>query len=277
MDIKALIMDIRQTPEYANYMRAIGWKVEMIGGVYVFIKRIPLIGNFIKIQRPRRVDLKIINRLTKKYRVWMVVVEPRSKNDELRITNNEFRILKNPYLPSKTLVLDLRKSERELLREMRKSTRREIVNSKVKICNSEVPEKFRDAWKKSVPRGRHVPSLKDLDALKRVFAEKCLFLMEESGSAGAVFLRNKSTAHYWYAFTGKSGKKSHAQHSILWEGIKWAKINECVLFDFEGIYDERFPNEKWRGFSFFKKGFGGKEKEYPGAFVKRFFWRRIGK
>ena len=40
------------------------------------------------------------------------------------------------------------------------------------------------------------------------------------------------------------------------------------ILDFEGIFDERFPNKKWKGFTHFKKSFAGYEVEYPGAFSK---------
>ena len=41
--------------------------------------------------------------------------------------------------------------------------------------------------------------------------------------------------------------------------------------DLEGVYDERFPNKKWLGFTHFKKCFGGKEKEYPGTYTRTRF------
>ncbi len=75
-------------------------------------------------------------------------------------------------------------------------------------------------------------------------------------------------AYYWQAFTGTFGRKNQTQYKIVWEGVLWAKKKGVKVFDFEGIYDERFPNKSWRGFTHFKKSFGGYEVEYPGAFVK---------
>jgi len=49
---------------------------------------------------------------------------------------------------------------------------------------------------------------------------------------------------------------------------KLAKKMGCKIFDFEGIYDDRFPLKSWLGFSRFKKSFGGLEVEYPGAYSK---------
>lgn len=67
----------------------------------------------------------------------------------------------------------------------------------------------------------------------------------------------------------------------------WAKKRGCKIFDFEGIYDERFPNKSWLGFTHFKKSFGGYEVSYPGTYTKtrlevgqyllgaKFFLRRL--
>jgi lipid II:glycine glycyltransferase (peptidoglycan interpeptide bridge formation enzyme) len=49
-----------------------------------------------------------------------------------------------------------------------------------------------------------------------------------------------------------------------------AKKRKCKLWDFEGIYDERFPNKDWLGFSHFKKSFGGSEILFPGSVTKWF-------
>jgi lipid II:glycine glycyltransferase (peptidoglycan interpeptide bridge formation enzyme) len=42
----------------------------------------------------------------------------------------------------------------------------------------------------------------------------------------------------------------------------------CKIFDFEGIYDSRFPIKSWLGFTHFKKQFGGNEIAYPGCYIK---------
>ncbi len=53
------------------------------------------------------------------------------------------------------------------------------------------------------------------------------------------------------------------------DAILLAKKSGCKVFDFDGIYDERFPIKTWLGFTKFKKGFGGKEIEYPGCYISR--------
>lgn len=129
-------------------------------------------------------------------------------------------------------------------------------------------KKFRSVWKKTVRNKRYVPPLLHLEALKKTFASKALFLLAEDNSAGAIFLIENKIAYYWQAFSGAEGRKSLAQYKIVWEGIMKSKAAGAKILDFEGIYDERFPDKSWKGFSHFKKSFGGNEVEYPGTFSK---------
>ena len=59
---------------------------------------------------------------------------------------------------------------------------------------------------------------------------------------GVLFTRSlHDFAYYWQAFTNKEGRTSLSQYSLLYQGILWAKKHGCKVFDFEGIYDPRFP------------------------------------
>ena len=98
-----------------------------------------------------------------------------------------------------------------------------------------------------------------------------VFITDEKGHSGAIFLKTKDTSHYWQAFTGSEGRKKQIQYKIVWEGIIWAKRSGCKIFDFEGVFDERFPKNSWKGFTHFKKSFGGYEVIYPGMFVRNKF------
>lgn len=84
---------------------------------------------------------------------------------------------------------------------------------------------------------------------------------------GAIILIADKTAYYYRAFTTKEGRTKYAQYLIVWEAIRLAKKQGCRIFDFEGVFDPRFPVKNWQGFSHFKKSFGGKEVCYPGCFT----------
>lgn len=256
------MIDIRQSRQYANYLSKIGWIVERIDNTNYFIKRLFLIGSILKLQRPEKLDLKTLTHLCKKYRVFQAIFEP--KEPGVRFGKPH-----SPFLPTKTTTLDLTRSTAELIAGMAKDTRQTIKkfkSKKSKIKISKDMTAFRNAWKKAVGLRRYVPPLRDIEALRGSFANKSLFLLY--GNTGAIFLTTDKVAYYWQAFTDKEGRKKGAQYRIVWEGIMWAKKKGCKMFDFEGIYDPRFPNKSWQGFTHFKKSFGGREVEYPGAYAK---------
>ena len=265
------MVDIRQTSQYARYLGSLGWKVERPAEINYFIKKLPLMGSILKIQRPEEVRIDKIRELAKKYRAFQVIVEPAHELDAKYLISMGFKLSKSPYLPTKTLLLELAKNEKELLRSMKKDARYAIKKTKdLKIKEIKEIEKFRGGWKKSVGLKRYVPPLSHLLALKSSFGNNSLFLSTQDFSAGAIFLIGDGIAYYWQAFTNREGRKSLAQYKIVWEGISWAKTKKAKLFDFEGINDERFPNKTWKGFTHFKKSFGGYEVSHPGTYVKWF-------
>jgi len=114
------MVDIRQTIQYANYLSKIGWTVERTAEINYFIKKLPLIGSVIKIQRPEEIRINKIKELAKKYHTFQVIVEPKTELDAKYFASVGFRLSKNPYLPSKTLHLDLTKTKEETFRGLKK-------------------------------------------------------------------------------------------------------------------------------------------------------------
>lgn len=263
--------DIRQTEEYGNYLRKQGWIVERIDGINYFIKKLPLIGSLLKIQRPEILRYKDIRILGDKYRVFQTIIEPRTMADGQWLMANGFKLSKSPYLPSKTLQIDLTQPISKITANFKKDTRRAISGGHAfiikEISSLSDLKKFREAWKKSVKFNRWVPSLTSLINLQKSFSTHHPTILT-SHNAGAIFLRTEDIAYYWQAFTNKEGRASLSQYSLVYQGLLWAKRMGCKVFDFEGIYDDRFPNKSWLGFTHFKKSFGGKEILYPGCYTK---------
>lgn len=266
-------MDLRQSQEYAKYLKSIGWLVEKINGYYVYIRKIPLTPfSIIKIQRPRKIPFQKIEKIVKKYRAFAIYLEPSIINHTPSIIHHGYRLSNSPYLPTKTIHLDLAQPEEKILAQMKKDARYEFRKAEkeaLQLIKVKDLTKFHRAWKKSVGWRRYVPSLKSLKHLKKDFGEKAVFLgIGKPLIAGTVILMANKTAYYYYAFSSKEGRKKSAQYLLVWETIKLTKKRGCKIFDFEGIYDERFPIKTWKGFSHFKKSFGGKIIQYPGCFVK---------
>jgi len=268
--------DIRQTPQYANYLKKIGWIVERPAEINYFIKKVPVLGSVIKVQRPEEIRISKIRELAKKYRAFQIIIEPKTVLDAKFLTSVGFRLSKSPYLPTKTLQIDLTRSKEKIFKSFKKDARYALKKTEsLGIGEIKSIEDFRSAWKNSVGLKRYVPPLSHLISLKQSFKSACVYLVYFDDSnhrseiiGGSIFLQADGIAYYWQAFTNKRGRETLAQYSIVWEGILWAKGRGAKVFDFEGIYDERFPNKSWQGFTHFKKSFRGYEVIYSGCFVK---------
>lgn len=268
------MIDIRQGRLYSNYLTGIGWKVERIQEINYFIRPFPLAGSVLKIQRPEEIRMDKIKKLQKKYRVFQTIIEPRNALDAKYVASMGFKLTNSPYLPSKTLQIDLTLPAGKLTKKLSKDARyalRKTEGVKTRTFSARELGQFGKIWKNAVGMKRYVPPLNHLMRLKHCFREKCLFTADEGSASGAVFLYDEGLAYYWQAFTGVRGRKALSQYKIIWEGLLWAKRMGAKIFDFEGIYDERFPNKSWLGFTHFKKSFGGYTVEYPGCFKQNRF------
>jgi len=261
--------DLHQTSKYACYLQSQNWLVKKIGDTFIFIRKIPLTPfSIIKIQRPEKIPLATISQLAKKYRAITTYLEPLTVKQAALAFQHGFRLKKSAFLPTKTIELDLTQSEEKILKQMKKDARYALRRVPLPIHQVTNLAAFHHMWKKTTGWQRWAPSLKSLKNLKKSFGNNALFLAAGNPIiAGTIILITNQKVYYYQAFTSKAGRHSLAQYHLVWQAIKIAKKRSCKVFDFEGIYDERFPNKSWLGFSHFKKSFGGKEIEYPGCFV----------
>jgi len=273
------MIDIRQSKQYADYLSSQGWIVERINNTNYFIKKFPIIGSILKLQRPEKLNLKEVQSLVDKYRSFQIIIEPKNESQADILASNSFGVSKSPFLPTKTLKIDLRQSQKIIFSHFKKDARQAIKRGEgILVKEYSTPKEieiFQEAWRKSVNYSRYVPTIASLINLRKSFPRSySIFLASHNivGSiiGGVIFTRSShDIAYYWQAFTNIEGRTSLSQYPLLYQGILWAKQNKCKVFDFEGIYDARFPNKSWLGFTHFKRSFGGYELEYPGTYVKK--------
>ncbi|MBI5358776.1 peptidoglycan bridge formation glycyltransferase FemA/FemB family protein [Candidatus Amesbacteria bacterium] len=238
--------DLRQSPAFARYLGTLGWKVEK----GIFIRPLWIFGALAKIQRivpPLRWNN--INKILKKHHVWMLQIN---------------------YSPSKTLRVDLAPSLKKIFANFKKDCR--YILRKLKISNFKFQiddfQNFYKIWQQSARRkSLWIPNQKEYFNLIKCFKNKC-FCITVNDQAGALILIHDSMAYYYYAGATKEGVKQNLPYLVVWKCIQEAKRRKCKLWDFEGIYDDRFPNKDWLGFSHFKKSFGGTEISFPGSVTK---------
>lgn len=269
--------DLRQSSQYGRYLQVLGWQAKRIDKCQIFIKKIPFLPfSIIKIQRPEPpIPFLKIEKLAKKHRAFLIKLEPLTDPPAGELPG--FRRDSWPLLPTKTIQVDLIKTEKQLLQGVNKRTRYCLRRAEKLKVQSVSWQKFYPLLRK-LGKG-YLPKEKEFQALITAFGKNAWLLAVNppaggptGGPAGAVILIHDQTAYYFYAFTSPAARKVFSQHLLVWEAIKRAKKAGCRVFDLEGIEDNRYRfTRKWHGFSHFKKSFGGVEVEFLGSFTR---WRR---
>lgn len=271
--------DLRQTKEYADYMQLLGWEVINLSGVYCYSKRIPILGHYLKLQRPGKLTpIKYLEDLRNKKRIYAISIEPLNNRQYEYYKKAGLKQSKSTSLPSKTIQIDLNESLGKILEKMHSKTRYNIGLSErrgVRVIPSKNINLFVDFWHASAKRRRFYLPLKiEIESLYKAFGNKAhlLFAYYKTELVSAVFLADsRDTTNYMYAASTPLGNKHFAPSLLVWESVKLAKKLKLKIFDFGGIYDERFPLKSWKGFTRFKESFGGKEVIFPGMLQKFFF------
>lgn len=172
--------------------------------------------------------------------------------------------------PQHTLMLDLSKSEEELLQEMHQKTRYNIrlaEKKKLEFIEGKTEQDFNDFWllmQKTGERdafGIHDKAHYQTLALTNPDFIK-LFLVKEGSECLAAglfsFYGNKVT--YLHGASDHEKRQLMAPYLLQWELIKKAQSEAYLYYDFFGI-----DAVKWPGVTRFKLGFGGREIVYAGT------------
>lgn len=274
--------DLRQSGKWAKYLSHLGWHIEKP----FFIRKLPLIGSIIKIQRPLVIPpIEKIDETAEKHRALFVKLEP-SFAEAPKVLRS-FTPDGWPLLPSKTIWIDLTPSEEEILTNFSKDSRysiRRAERNEVEIRSLELEvgnlETFYNLLRETGKRKKFwVPPEADLQAKAQAFKGKSTLILAYHQSeliAGALILFHDQVAYYHHAASNLKGRKLLAPYLIVWEAIRLAKKQGCHTFDLEGIYDHRYKiYKRWKNISIFKRKFGGKETEYPGSYIR--FYNPVAK
>lgn len=181
--------------------------------------------------------------------------------------------------PHKTLILNLQKSEKDILSEMKPKTRYNIKVAEkegveVRILNKVpvAPGGSNPLSASSNRSGVRAFPKSYLDALLKFFAEpngklqaKCYAAYHENDLLAANIMLYFGEACI-YLFGGSFDIKRNAMpsYALHWQAIADAKAENKKFYDFWGV--ETDENHPWHGFSKFKLGFGGEIKERPGTY-----------
>jgi lipid II:glycine glycyltransferase (peptidoglycan interpeptide bridge formation enzyme) len=284
-----------QSFEWGELQESLGRKTLKIQNSGLFVKMgLQFKKNYLYSPRgPVNLNFEEISRVAKKENVIFVRFEPAiEKTGEFNLPKNAIKV---PHaIPPITLLIDLQKTEEEILKSCVEKTRYNIRLSEKK--NLEIKtggtELFPDFWKlmeetskrhkiKNFSRGYYEKLLKTKD-----FAYLAVIYHEAVPLATGLFVDFAGTTTYLFGASSDEQKNLMAPYFMHFEMIKHARKNGQKYYDFWGINppDKKHEDytEKYEGITRFKTGFGGETVSYPGTFdlpINKFWYKiyRIGK
>lgn len=272
-------MELQQSPLYQKYIEALHWDVMHVDDAAIFYRHIPLLGTLAKLQRPTHLPylLKFITAL-KKLGVRQLSVEPKEDVSQeafskyLSALSKFFRITTSPFIPTKTIIVDISASSKEIFARFTSAKRRAVRKAEKNLLTIVESHDISDLISiKSKGAGMFGGiTTHGIDRLWKLFYPKhATILLAQTDSkkivAGILLLFWNNTTYYWIAGATHEGKKLFAPTLLVWHALTVGKKRKCTAFDFIGVWDERKPNQfpEWKGFTKFKEGFGGTSLYYP--------------
>ncbi len=167
-----------------------------------------------------------------------------------------------------TCVLDLNKSEEELLAQMRKTTRyliRKAEKMPIEVIQTRDMKDFspfNTLYEITSKRHGFVPhrGMKEELGVFGKDDQAVLFLARYEGRiiAGAIIIFYGDQAIYHHAASDELFRDIPAPYLLQWAIIKEAKKRGKLLYNFWGVVPENKQKHPWQGLSLFKLGFGGR-------------------
>ena len=287
-------MDIRQSATHAAYLRSLGWDILHIPSrsgsknIQVSLLKIPLLQwHFAKIQRYEETPSEaVIRKLFRQKKVFAFSFEPgnltkdEQKKHEILMKHLGAKIDPSVYVPSSTMLLDLRKPLEELRKTFDANARRLTrphVHQDVETVILPAPQWSSDTtrlfWEHGKKHNKHWNMTWGIfNKLVFQYGDQAHFAITiekktKKWISGILFLSTNDVFNYFQAWAAPLARKKGSHFWTLFKGLEYGKNLGCKTFDFEGLYDPRFPRKSWQGFSHFKSKFGGTVIRFPGCFT----------
>jgi len=285
-------------------MRQLGWTTPSykIGKnkLFAFVKKIPFIS--ISVMKMQRVpaawlDWEWIEHIERTFKVFQSNIETNETSivkpqANCEIIKHGFSETNDYLLVSKSRIIQINTpDEAEILAKMAPKTRYNIHLGKrhelkcrfytgTQLANQpELEARYRQILSDNAKRiGMYLIPWPWISRLYTSFGTNAWIgvvthLKKPEWLASALFIRTKDALFYHFNGSTELGRKWMGPSLLIWEAIRKARNSGCSWFDFEGVYDDRFPKQqaKFKGFSQFKTGFGG-QAYYFEPLYRRWRW-----
>jgi len=282
-----------QSTEWGEFRKKTGIKVIKTNDFQMTIHRIPhtpwTIGYVPKGPLPTIEMISELKAIGEQEKCIFIQLEPNTVADEdqrSKIKALGLSPAAHPLFTKYTFVLDLTKSEEELLKNMHPKTRYNIkvaVKHGVKIVqdhSEKAFEKYIRLTEETTSRQGFYAHTEKYHALmwetlksQKIDADKLtahLFLAKynEEILASWILFIYKDTLYYPYGASSALHRETMASNLMMWEAIKFGKKLGLKKFDMWGALNNENPdkNDPWYGFHRFKEGYGPKHVEFLGSF-----------
>lgn len=265
------------TEEFENHGRALMIVRKAKRGRYLEIPCGPLIDWQNK--KLAKSALEHISKIAKTHRCTFVRIRP-----QLLFSDQNLKLLKSlgariapMHLAAEhTVIINLKPSEEELLKNMRRQTRYEVRRAEkqgIIVEKSHSEDDFRTFHRvqiKTAKRQNFIPpDLKTLLAEHQAFgpAAKIYTAKTADGEpiAYGLILKNANEAAYFEAASTDLNRKLPGAYALIWQAIKDLKAENIERFNLWGIAPKDQPHHRYAGVTTFKTGFGGEVVEYVPA------------
>jgi lipid II:glycine glycyltransferase (peptidoglycan interpeptide bridge formation enzyme) len=249
-----------QSNEWQKFQESLGRKTWRIDDALII--KMPLKFGFSYLYSPKLLESRIqkleirIKKIAKDERAIFWRIEPADKPPENFIKTSDVQ-------PRCTQILDLIKSEDELLAKMRPKTRYNIrlAAKKGVQVSLQLFNEFYNLLRQTAERQKIKLHPKKYYKKLAEFNEIYIAYCNDAPIAGAMINFYKDTATYLHGGSSDWHKNLMAPYLLHWEIIKAAKARQMKYYDWWGVDEKRWP-----GITRFKKGFGGEGVCSPGTY-----------
>ncbi len=274
-----------QSEAWGTFRRVMGVDVVRLAqGWQLTFHKIPFtpltIGYFPKGPIITQEMLAVLETLGKQKRAIFIQLDPNSiGNWKLEIGNYDLRPSHHPLFTKYTFVLDLTKSEEELLKAMHPKTRYNIkVAQKHGVVvhedtSSDAFDTYLSLTKETTHRQgfyahnetyhRHMWNILHPAKIAHLWTAS---FQEKILAAWIIFVW-KDTIYYPYGASSREHRDTMAPNLLLWEIARWGKKAGYKKFDLWGALGPNPDvNDPWYGFHRFKQGFNPSLIEFMGSY-----------